>query len=182
MYSFLERHWVAGAILMAAALTAAAPVAAGAWPLALWLVYLHSPVYMIHQTEEHVGDRFRAFVNQRAFGGRKALTAADVIWINVGGVWGANLAALYAARFLAPGWGLAAPYLMIVNAVSHIGAAARFGYNPGLVTSLVVFLPLGLATLWLVPATLGQHLFALGVALAVHAAIVLNVLRRLRAA
>ena len=35
--------------------------------LFLLLIYLHTPIYMLHQVEEHTGDRFREFVNQLCF-------------------------------------------------------------------------------------------------------------------
>ncbi len=175
MYEFLKRHWVAGALFMSIALLALAPLLAQDWPLGLVLIFLHSPGYMIHQVEEHTGDRFRTFVNQRVFGGREALTTADVLWINVGAVWGIDLAALYSASFYGAGWALVAPYLMLVNAVAHIGSTVRVkGYNPGLVTGIVIFIPLSVATLAAVPADLVQHLTGLGLSLAVHAVIVIR--------
>ena len=57
---------VAGAVFMAAALLALVPLLAADWPLALLLIFLHSPGYMIHQVEEHTGDRFRSFVDRSA--------------------------------------------------------------------------------------------------------------------
>ncbi|RTL65078.1 MAG: HXXEE domain-containing protein [Hyphomicrobiales bacterium] len=179
MYETLKLHWVFGAGLMAGALLLLTPLLYDVWPLSLLLLFLHSPGYMIHQVEEHAGDRFRAFVNARLAGGREALSTLDVIWINVGAVWGMNLAALYAGRFVEPGWGLAAPYLMLVNAISHIGSAAKFGgYNPGLATSVAIFLPLSIASLWLIPATPLQHGLGLALAIAVHLAIAVRVMWR----
>ena len=36
----------------------------------------------------------------------------------------------------------------VVNALAHVGASARLRvYNPGLVTSILIFLPLGLLTI-----------------------------------
>lgn len=175
----LAATWVAGALFMAGALLALVPLLAATWTLGLLLIFLHAPAYMLHQVEEHTGDRFRRFVNQLVFGGVEALTTPAVLWINLPGVWGLNLAALYAAFAAGAGWGLAAPYLVVVNGVTHIAGALRMrGYNPGLWTGLVLFLPLGLATLLLVPATLGQHMLGLAIALAIHAAIVVHVARR----
>jgi len=183
MFEFLKLHWVAGAALMGGALLLMLPILYDAWPLGLLLIFLHSPCYMIHQVEEHTGDRFRTFVNQRLFGGHEGLTTSDVIWINVGGVWGLDFAALYAGRFMGLGWALAAPYLMLVNAVSHIGTSVKFaGYNPGLATSITIFLPLSLTTLWLIPATVEQHALGIACSVAVHAAIALNSVRRYRLA
>jgi hypothetical protein len=184
---WLASHWVAGAGFMAGALIAFAPLLAATVSLPLLLIFLHSPVYMVHQLEEHTGDRFRAFVNRRIFGGRDALTVTDVLVINLPLVWGLNLAALYAAFLWGPGFGLVAPYAMLVNALAHLGGAARLkAYNPGLVTAIIMFLPLSLVTLWLIGGlpgvTTGQHLAALALALLLHVMIILVVLWRLRMA
>ncbi len=179
MKDWLAAHWVPGALLMAIALLLLAPPLVGAWGWPVGLVYLHSPVYMLHQVEEHSGDRFRAYVNARVFGGLEALTTVDVLWINVPGVWGLNLAALYAAYYVDPGFGLVAPYLMLVNALVHCAPAARMrAYNPGLATACVLFLPLALFALWRIPASAPQHALGLALALAIHAAIVARVGRR----
>jgi hypothetical protein len=176
-------HWVASALFMGVALLALAPlvVATWAWPLAL--IYLHSPLYMLHQVEEHTDDRFRSFVNRRVFGGIEALTTEAVLWINLPGVWGINLAALYAGALAGSGWGLAAPYLMVVNAIGHIGIGVRLrGYNPGLVSAMVLFLPLGLYSLVTIPGSVLQHAVGLVVSVLIHAWIILTVRRRAAAA
>ncbi|WGD30666.1 HXXEE domain-containing protein [Ancylobacter sp. WKF20] len=183
--SWLAARWVVAAAFMAGALLALVPVLHAAFALPLLLIFLHSPGYMIHQVEEHTGDRFRRFANSIVFGGREGLTVLNVLVINVGAVWGLNLAALYAAAFVGPGYGLIAPYAMLVNALTHLGAAARLKrYNPGLVTSLVLFLPLSLVTLTVIGrdpgTTLAQHGWGLAGALILHALIIASVALRLR--
>lgn len=179
---WLVSRWVAGALFMGLALLAIVPILTGSWPLALLLIFLHAPVYMLHQVEEHGRDRFRTYVNQKVFGGVEALTTDAVLWINIPCVWGLTLAALYAAWLIAPGWGLMAPWLIIVNAITHIAnAIKRREYNPGLLTSIFLFLPLGFATLHVIPGTLGQTLFALGLSLLVHVMIVVTVFHHARA-
>jgi hypothetical protein len=176
----LATTWVAGAGFMAAALLALWPALSADWTPGVSLIYLALPAYMIHQIEEHAGDRFRRFVNGVVCGGREGLTARDVLWINLGGVWLVDLAAFTAGRLIEPGWGLTALYLMLVNGVSHIGAALRyFGYNPGLATGALLFLPLSITGLLVVPAGFGQHLLGLTVSLAIHAAIIIHLRRRL---
>ncbi|MEO8669259.1 MAG: HXXEE domain-containing protein [Bauldia sp.] len=179
--AWLASRWVAAAGFMAAALLATVPLLESAFALPLVLIFLASPVYMIHQVEEHTGDRFRTFVNQRVFGGRDALSTAGVLVINLPVVWGLNLAALYAAFAWGFGYGLVSAYAMLVNAIVHIGGAARFrAYDPGLVTSVVLFLPLSLATILTVDASLGFHLVALFLAILLHALIIVAVLSRVR--
>ncbi len=181
MYQILKNHWVAGAGFMATALLAVVPVVYQDWPTGLLLIFLASPGYMLHQLEEHIDDRFRRFTNQKMFAGRDALTTANVILINVGYVWGINLIALYVARFLGEPWGLAAPYLMLVNATGHIGQAiSSRSYNPGLATSVLIFLPLGITTLFVVPGSIVQHVLGFGIATGIHVVIIASVAARLK--
>ncbi|MBS0249971.1 MAG: HXXEE domain-containing protein [Proteobacteria bacterium] len=170
--SWLEAHWVAGAVFMSLALLLLVPVGIGDGSRSLLLIFLASPIYMLHQVEEHTGDRFRAYINGTVFGGVQALSVADVLWINLPGVWGLNFAALYAAHFIDVGWGVAAGYLILINGIAHIGMAARFrGYNPGLATGVFVFVPFGLALILLVPATHLQNVIGFAIGIAIHAAI-----------
>lgn len=183
LVSRIAAHWVAAALASGVVFGLSALVLQPLLPAAIGLVLLAGPAYMLHQVEEHAGDRFRRFVNERVFGGVEALTTGDVLVINLPGVWGLNLAALYGAVLAAPGWGLAAAYLMVVNAVSHVAMAVRLkAYNPGLVTAILLFLPIGGLALIRTPATIGEHLAGLGIAIAIHAAIALNALRRARRA
>lgn len=176
-------RWVNAALAMAIVQMAAAPLILGLLTPAQLLVFLHSPGYMLHQVEEHLDDRFRSFVNDRMFGGVNAMTTRFIVWVNCVWVWGLNLLALLAAILFDPATGaglvLVAPYAMLINGLGHAAMAVRHrSYNPGLVSSLVVFLPLAAATLWVVPGTVAQHVFAIAVVVALHGAILWNVRRR----
>lgn len=107
-----------------------------------------------------------------------------VFIVNVPGVWGVIVLSLYGAVSVGLGWALVAVYLVLVNAVVHIVHAIVFRrYNPGLFTAVVVFLPLGVFTLNAIDRAGGgsvtSHVVGIVVAVAIHAAIVLHVLRRL---
>lgn len=168
-------RWVNAALALAVIQMLVAPLLTAALTPAQLLIFLHSPGYMLHQVEEHLGDRFRTFVNDHMFGGVNAMTTRFIMWVNCVWVWGLNLLALAAALMLDPGYGLVAPYAMVVNGIGHVATSLRNGaYNPGLVSSLLVFLPLGAATLWIVPGTITQHVLALGIVIALHGAIVAN--------
>ena len=167
----LIRHWLWLTFLLAPLSVAA--VALSHWPLPVRLIALLTPAYMLHQMEEHWGDRFRTFVNTRVFGGREALSEAAVFVINVPLVWGLNLGAWWCALSGRFDLALIGLYMMLVNAVAHVVGVARFGYNPGVVTSFIVFAPLSSAIIVETQEPLSAHLFALGVALIGHAAIVL---------
>jgi hypothetical protein len=99
---------------------------------------------MLHQYEEHDNDRFRRFVNSNFGKGREILSPLAVFLINVPGVWGVIAVAFWLAALLNPGFGLIAAYLLLLNAVIHIVSATFLrGYNPGLATAVLFFVPLG---------------------------------------
>ena len=176
-------NWMYAGIVAGVFLFAIVPLVVGTWSLPLVLVYLLLPVYMVHQLEEHHDDRFRSWVNGVMFGGRDVLTTPAVVVINVVGVWGVDLAAVYLAAFVDIGLGLIAVYLALVNGITHIVAAVvKRAYNPGLATSAVLFLPVGLWALVAISATPGvgpaDQAIGLGAALLIHAAIIVHVKRR----
>lgn len=183
--SRLQANWVYGGALAGVGLLALSPLLTAGWPLGQFLVWLVLPVYMLHQLEEHDGDRFRLFVNATIGRGREALSVRDVFLINVFGVWGVMVVTLWLMRAVAQGWGLIGIYLVLVNAVLHlVQALAMRRVNPGLWTALALFLPLGawgLAELG-PQETLALHAVSLAVVVVLHGAIMVTVRRRLASA
>jgi len=184
MWRWLVRdwQWPAAALFTSVFLLLLTPMVYGSMGLGFTLLYLQLPIYMIHQWEEHRGDRFRLYVNRTIGGGREALTPAATFWINSLGVWGVDIAALYLAWAIAPWAGLAAGYLAVVNAIPHIAMTIkRREYNPGVITAAVLFLPLGIWCLVEIGSQAGwqANVTALLVAVGVHVAIVVHVARRL---
>lgn len=179
---WLVVHWVRGAafILMSEALLF--PALAVSYSLPVLLIFFAGPAYRLHQLEEHTNDRFRRYINDQVLGGTEGLTPADVVWINLPGVWGLNAAAFTAAVVLEDAaWGLCAIWLIAINALSHVVMAlARRELNPGVITSALVFAPLSVAAFALIPARLEQHALGLGVSVVIHAAIIVNLVRRVR--
>jgi hypothetical protein len=171
-----EWQWPHSGALVAVFLLAVLPLWWDATDTALALVYAALPLYMLHQLEEHAGDRFRLAINARFAGGREALTRPATFWINAGGVWIVDVIALWLAYHVDLAIGLLPIYLMGVNALTHIATAvAARAYNPGLWTAIGVFLPV---SVWgaieigdAADAGVGWQLIGLAFALAVHAAI-----------
>ncbi len=146
-------------------------------------MFVQLPVYLLHQFEEHNADRFREHVNRTIGHGREALTPGATFWINAVGVWGVDLVALYLAWIIALTAGFMAGYLAVVNGIVHlVGAVVRKEYNPGLVTALVLLLPVGGTCLVVVgrDATFSSHFIGLSVAVGLHLAIIAHVARRLK--
>ena len=131
--------------------------------LVLWLMFFRATptaeqalfaalliIYMIHQIEEHLWPvGFRQFANAHVFKSGNddwPVTEGGVALVNVGYVW---LPLLLAALFPGPlRWvGLGWVGLTLINALTHIVTSIRFRvYNPGLITSILLFLPF---TVWM---------------------------------
>jgi hypothetical protein len=102
-------------------------------------------IYLLHQIEEHLWPGgFRQSLNTDVFHSGNDNWPVDkggVAFVNIVWVWlPIGLAALLPAtlRFI----GLAWLGLTLVNGIIHIVSAVRLrSYNPGLVTSIVLFLP-----------------------------------------
>jgi hypothetical protein len=183
---WFERNWMFTGVVAGLFLLALVPLLVGGWSLPLILIYLQLPIYLFHQLEEHYDDRFRRFVNDHVARGLPALTTPAIVVINIPGVWGINLVALYLAYFVHLGLGLIAVYLTLVNAIAHIGAMIVLRrYNPGLVTALVLFLPFGTWALVAIDraggGTTRYHAIGLAAAVLIHAAILVHVKLRVRA-
>lgn len=184
---WLDVNWPLVGAVVAVFLACLLPLVAVAWPRPLTLTYMLLLIYLLHQLEEHLGDRFRRFVNMYVAGGIEALTARATMWINVGAVWVLSLLVLLLQGFTEVGLGLIVVYTTLLNGLVHIVVALVMRrYNPGLVTALVLFLPFGVWALVAVARSSGLgvsgHVIGIVVAVLVHAAIIVSVRRRSRAA
>jgi len=183
MLKRLIANWVYGGYLAGFLLVMLAPILVRGWPPALAATFLCLPVYMLHQYEEHDSDRFRLFVNKKIGAARRGLSLAAVFVINVPGVWGIVAVSLWLAATINLGFGLIAGYLLLVNSTFHIAHAIIFrGYNPGLISAIVLFLPLGGYCVYTVQqagaGTAIMHSVGAGTAIAIHAAIIVYALQK----
>lgn len=120
-----------------------------------WLCWLPLPIYMLHQVEEHGVDLFgHCYAFQAALcatlgspdTSRCPATPEFIAAVNLGTVWIAGLASgLAGPKRLFACTGMVG--LIAVNAILHVVASIRSGhYDPGLLSSLVLFLPVALWT------------------------------------
>jgi hypothetical protein len=177
-------QWPTACLFAAYVMLALAPVWISVAGMAMALVVLQLPLYMVHQFEEHHHDRFRLYLNEKV-AHCDALTPSGAFWINSLGVWGLDLVMIYLAVFVDMRFALAAFYLPLVNGLTHIREAlARREYNPGLCTSIVLFLPIAGWGLYEVSrvsgATWQNHAAGLGIAVAIHVAIIVYIVGRIR--
>jgi Protein of unknown function with HXXEE motif len=183
MFARLIANWVYGGFLAGLLLLLLTPVLVYSWPASLLTTFLCLPVYMVHQYEEHDNDRFRLFVNQKIGERRVGLSPLAVFVINVPGVWGVIGISLALAATVSIGFGLVAVYLILLNGTIHvIQALISRGYNPGLGTAILLFLPLGGYGITAIQQAGGgtflMHMTGAGAAIAIHVAIIVHAMRR----
>ena len=122
---------------------------------AKWIALALLGAYIIHQFEEHWIDvfgnvyAFQASVNGmisvatgHPFAAERPLTAEAIFVINTSLVWLVGFLAIWLAPAkLFPTLAMAG--IVLVNGLVHIlGGIAFSDYNPGLVTSVIIFLPI----------------------------------------
>ena len=181
MMNRIYSNWVYGGLLAGLAMLLLMPLLTMGWSSQLKLCYLALPIYMLHQYEEWDGDRFRIFLNNHLGNGKNLLTHKAGFVINIFGVWGVIVVSLYLAFYINPGFSLIATYLVLVNALVHILAAVILRtYNPGLITAIVLFIPLSLYALYQENFSSDRLFQYLGIilAIAIHVAIMWHLLRR----
>ncbi|MCP4416531.1 MAG: HXXEE domain-containing protein [Chloroflexi bacterium] len=119
----------------------------------LFLIWLQTPIYWLHQFEEYIyPGGFAYFFNRNLLKSDKddwPVTKMFSLWINIPIIFvafplSATLAGIYGLS-----WGIWTAYFSVLNALSHIGMFARFGYNPGLVVSLLFNIPVGIYTIYI---------------------------------
>lgn len=182
-FDWLDANWQYAGAVAGLFYLLLLPLMGKRWQPADLLLWLQLPIYIAHQLEEHVHDRFRRWMNSQIGHGLPVLTPRAVTVINIGGVWCVDLVAVYLAKFAGPGWASFAFYLAIINASVHIaGAIATRAYNPGLVTSVVLLLPFGIWGAVTYSATykvsVSDDVSAIVCVVAFHAAMVAYFLRR----
>lgn len=174
-------QWPESAGFSACFLFALLPIVWSEAGLAAMLIYVQLPIYLVHQLEEHHGDRFRHYINARL--GGEVLTRPAAFAINLFGVWVLMLVSFLLAYYVEPALGLIAVYLTAVNSAVHLAAAvATRAYNPGLATAATLLLPLSIWAIVEVNRTYGVpggiQALAIASAIASHLAIIAYVMRR----
>ncbi len=121
---------------------------------ALFLVWLQCPAYWLHEYEEYVWPGgFLRFFNRGPLGSTRddvPLSKAGSFWINIPLMYVLLPLAGIMSHFFGTGWGLWVAYYSTLNASAHVVMFFVYGrkYNPGLVASVLVNIPLGIYTVW----------------------------------
>jgi len=148
-YRWLKQDWAKTGLIVSIFLFVFLFVFVKNSDFVLFLILLQTPLYMLHETEEYVfPGGFAKFFNMDIF----KLDTADqplgenfIFYVNVTLIWIIlpvfGLLSIQDYQF-----GLWIPYFSFFAGVAHIALAlkARRLYNPGLVVSLVLNIPVGL--------------------------------------
>ena len=119
---------------------------------ALFLIWMQTVVYLLHQFEEYIfPGKFIAFFNKTVLGSSKAdfpLGKKVSFWINIPIIYvGFPISAILAGS-VHLSIGLWTAYFSIINASSHLGMYFKSGYNPGLIVSVLLNIPVGLLAIY----------------------------------
>lgn len=146
---WLKRDWAKAGFLIAIFLFVFLFTFVKDTDFVLFLLLLQTPLYMIHETEEYVfPGGFGRFFNVDILKLQTADRPVDenfIFYVNVLLIWIIlPVFGLLAAQNYQ--YGLWIPYFSFFAGVAHIalGIKARKQYNPGLVISLILNIPIGL--------------------------------------
>mgnify|MGYP002624444056 FL=1 len=120
----------------------------------LYLIWLQGIIYWVHEFEEYIFPAgFLDFFNRNMMKSDRCdypLTTTGSFWINIPLVYIAMPFSAVLAHFFGLEWGLWTAYFSFLNAFAHVVMFFKFGrkYNPGLVVSALLNIPVGAYMVW----------------------------------
>ena len=119
---------------------------------ALFLIWIQFVVYLFHQFEEYIlPGGFVEFFNKKALGSTKnkfPLNDTASFWINIPIIFVAYPLSAVLAGSIDLSIGIWTAYFSIINALSHVGMYFKYRYNPGLIVSVFLNIPVGIYTIY----------------------------------
>ncbi len=159
-FLWLKKEWAKVGLILSIYLFVMLFVFVRKYDFVLFILLLQTPLYMLHQTEEYIfPGGFGKFFNTKIFNlatEDKPLDENFIFYVNVILIWIA-LPVFGLLSTLNYSFGLWLPYFSLFAGVAHIALAlkARKLYNPGLLMSLFINIPVGL---WSILYIMGQGL------------------------
>ena len=150
MMTWLYKNWAKLSGLIALIITIIILIYVKLENLVLFLIWLQIPIYLLHQYEEHARNGFKYYINKKVFKvkeGEYPLNDENIFWINIPIIWIIMpiFAGLSSFNLM---FGLWIPYFAVFNSLSHVVFSLRnLEYNPGLIVSLLLGIPVGIYTL-----------------------------------
>jgi hypothetical protein len=150
MVNWLYKNWAKLSVLLAIVLTIFIIIFIKLENIVLFLIWIQIPIYLLHQFEEHAWNGFKNYINVKVFKvqeGNFPLNEKNIFWINIPIIWILMpiFAGLSSINIM---FGLWIPYFAVFNSLSHVIFSIRnWEYNPGLIVSLILGIPVGTYTL-----------------------------------
>lgn len=150
MINWLYNNWAKLSIFLAIIITAVIYIFIRPYNFLLFLIWIQLPIYLLHQFEEHNWNGFKNYINRNVFKvteGDFPLNDKIIFWINIPVVW--ILIPIFSGlSSLNIMFGLWIPYFAVINSLTHVIVSVRNReYNPGLIVSLILGIPVGIYTL-----------------------------------
>jgi len=148
-FQWLKKEWAKVGVILAIYLFIMLFIFVRQVDVVIFVLLLQTPLYMLHQTEEYIfPGGFAKFFNIKIFKletENKPLDENFIFYVNVILIW-IILPLFGLLAIFDYSYGLWLPYFSLFAGIAHIALAAkaRKAYNPGLVVSLFVNIPVGL--------------------------------------
>jgi len=148
-YKWLKKEWAKVGVILAIFLFVILFVIVRHYDFVVFILLLQTPLYMLHQTEEYIfPGEFGKFFNTKIFNLEtedKPLDENFIFYVNVILIWIVLpiFALLSTSNYQ---YGLWIPYFSFFAGIAHVALAikAKKLYNPGLIVSLFINIPVGL--------------------------------------
>jgi hypothetical protein len=159
-FRWLKKDWAKVGVILSIYLFVMLFVFVRQYDFVVFVLLLQTPLYMLHQTEEYIfPGGFGKFFNTKIFNLETEDEPLDenfIFYVNVIIIW-IVLPVCGLLSTLNYNFGLWLPYFSFFAGVAHVALAlkAKKLYNPGLMVSLFINIPVGL---WSIRYLLGQGL------------------------
>ena len=159
-FRWLKKEWAKVGVILSIYLFVMLFVFVRQYDFVVFVLLLQTPLYMLHQTEEYIfPGGFGKFFNTKIFNLETEDEPLDenfIFYVNVIIIW-IVLPVCGLLSTLNYNFGLWLPYFSFFAGVAHVALAlkAKKLYNPGLMVSLFINIPVGL---WSIRYLLGQGL------------------------
>lgn len=159
-FRWLKKEWAKVGVILSIYLFVILFVFVRQYDFVVFVLLLQTPLYMLHQTEEYIfPGGFGKFFNTKIFNLETEDEPLDenfIFYVNVIIIW-IVLPVCGLLSTLNYNFGLWLPYFSFFAGVAHVALAlkAKKLYNPGLMVSLFINIPVGL---WSIRYLLGQGL------------------------
>ena len=159
-FRWLKKDWAKVGVILSIYMFVMLFVFVRQYDFVVFVLLLQTPLYMLHQTEEYIfPGGFGKFFNTKIFNLETEDEPLDenfIFYVNVIIIW-IVLPVCGLLSTLNYNFGLWLPYFSFFAGVAHVALAlkAKKLYNPGLMVSLFINIPVGL---WSIRYLLGQGL------------------------